>query len=167
MNNTEPDITNINYLNNIDKEIVIALIGGVGTICTAFLGFLGVWSSRNFECGCSRRMTTHTDESDDEEGPSPEVHTPVPVSVPVSSPGVVSSPPSQLVQTPTPPMFCGPCQILETPLDSFLGIIKVNRSNCYSRRVKCQFCGKHFCTYHLSPNNDGATGGHICKKYIP
>ena len=166
MNNTESstDITNINYLNSIDKEIIIALIGGVGTICTAFLGFLGVWSSQNFECGCCSKMPpTPTDESEEDEEDPPSV---AEAPAPASSPAVVSSPPSQVVHTPPPP-YCGPCQILETPLDSFLGIIKVNRSNCYNRRIRCQFCGKHFCTYHLAPNNDGATGGHVCKRYRP
>ena len=77
-------------------------------------------------------------------------------------------------RTPTissPPVkYCGPCQILETPLGSFLGIVRVNQSKCFTHKKKCPKCNKYFCEFHHSPNNYGDTGGHVCsgcKGYKP
>ena len=71
----------------------------------------------------------------------------------------------------SPPVkYCGPCQILETPLGSFLGIVRVNQSKCFTSKKKCDKCHKYFCEFHHSPNNYGDTGGHVCsgcKGYKP
>ena len=122
----------------MDNDIKVAMIYVSGTLGTALLTFLGIFIQKNYICGCCSR-----------EKPVPE-----PLPVPLSNPALPIPIPDE-------------CQILETKLGNFLGIIKVNQSNCFTNKKKCPFCNKYFCEYHIKPNNTGDTGGHVCESINP
>ena len=126
----------------MNNEITVAMITVSGTLGTALLTLLGIFIQKNYICGCCSR-----DKQENLSGPFTTSSIPLPESIIEFIPDV--------------------CQILETELDSFLGIIKVNKSNCFMNKKKCPFCNKYFCEYHKKPNNTGDTGGHVCGSYNP
>ena len=132
----------------MDQEITVAIIGVSGPIVAALLALIGIFAQRNLMCGCCGRGATDSSNNDNA-APEP---TPEPAHVSTPTPEHVSAP------APTPVETYKKCQILDTRLSSFLGIIKVNKSNCYTNKKKCPHCNKVFCEYHYWPNNHGEAG---------
>ena len=137
----------------MDNDIKVAMIYVSGTLGTALLTFLGIFIQKNYICGCCSR-----------EKPVPE---PLPIPLPEPNPYLPNPEPLPLSNPVLPVPIPDECQILETKLGNFLGIIKVNQSNCFTNKKKCPFCNKYFCEYHIKPNNTGDTGGHVCESINP
>ena len=180
----------------MDPLITAAIITVSGQAGAALLALLGIFVQKNYICRCKYCQESDSEgdagsesDSEDEAGsventepePLPEVPEPlpeVPEQEPLPEVPEVNAEPKFVkksrTRTPTissPPVkYCGPCQILETPLGSFLGIVRVNQSKCFTSKKKCDKCHKYFCEFHHSPNNYGDTGGHVCsgcKGYKP
>ena len=180
----------------MDPLITAAIITVSGQAGAALLALFGIFVQKNYICRCKYCQESDSEgdagsesDSEDEAGsventePEPELeHEPLPEvplpKVPLPEVPEVNAEPKFVkksrTRTPTissPPVkYCGPCQILETPLGSFLGIVRVNQSKCFTSKKKCDKCHKYFCEFHHSPNNYGDTGGHVCsgcKGYKP
>lgn len=158
--------TSIIYENNdgIDKEIIIALISLTGSMCTAVLTLCGVFLNKNYH-------STKTVE--DKKKQNVKVKAKL---VEDSRRKTLSneSPNSDIAKTEVINIsidedkeYKGPCEILETKLDTGFFGIRVNQSNCDGIKIQCIFCKKHFCPYHIGPNNKGAYGGHVCNGLNP
>jgi len=184
MNNTEASTDMEVYMEhiNLNKEIIISFFSLTGTFCTACLGLCGVFINKNFKCGCCpkkekddsevNKKQDSDSESEYELEPEPEsdpesVSAPSPAPTPSPTPSPKKPKSEKVVKIKIPKKeICRKCQILETPLDSFLGIIRVNESNCWQEKFQCKYCSLYFCPFHLPPNQ-GLVGGHRCAKKQP
>ena len=158
--------TSIIYENNegIDKEIIIALISLTGSMCTAVLTLCGVFLNKNYHS---------TKKVEDKKKENIKVKAKLVEdskrkTSPLKSPNLdIDKSKSADINLDIIEEYKGPCEILETKLDAGFFGVRVNQSNCQGIKIQCIFCKKHFCPYHIGPNNNSAFGGHVCNGLNP
>jgi hypothetical protein len=158
--------TSIIYENNegIDKEIIIALISLTGSMCAALAGLVGVFLNRNFHS----TKTVEVKKKQNVKVKAKLVEDSKRKTSPLKSPNLdIDKSKSADINLDIIEEYKGPCEILETKLDAGFFGVRVNQSNCQGIKIQCIFCKKHFCPYHIGPNNNGAFGGHVCNGLNP
>ena len=138
----------------MNTEITVAIIYISGPIVTSLLTLLGISVQKNYRCGRGALR-------EEEEHIVQEQEPIVPQEPIVDTESITLTPPRP---TPLPVDEHISCQILSTELGSFLGIVRVNETKCFSNKKKCRLCNKYYCEYHFNINNTGDTGGHVCRS---
>lgn len=157
--------TSIIYENNegIDKEILIALISLTGSMCTAVITLCGVFLNKNYHS----TKTVEVKKNEHVKVKAKLVEDSRRKTLSNESPNLELVSKSEDINLDIVEEYKGPCEILETKLDTGFFGIRVNQSNCDGIKIQCIFCKKHFCPYHIGPNNKGAYGGHVCNGLKP